>query len=203
MRTMAWGRRGRFGGTHGKWLGVGAPCSPPRSTRPAIKCPGAHRPALHAAALWLCAACRMPADKLLALTALMLVLYGLSACLDLARLSVFASCARSIDRGLSARIVASGAPRPEPRPRPDPRFLQRPGAGGAVRPAVDAALSRLDVCAPCPARAAGDRRRGIAHRMRLLRRAEHTISSIGRRPRCGPCGRRCSPRCSVSAPISP
>lgn len=51
-------------------------------------------------------------DKLLALTALMLVLYGLSVCLDLARLSVFANCARSIDRGLSARIAASGALRP-------------------------------------------------------------------------------------------
>jgi ATP-binding cassette subfamily C protein len=48
-------------------------------------------------------------DKLLALTALMLVLYGLSACLDLARLSVFADCARSIDRELSPRIETSGA----------------------------------------------------------------------------------------------
>ena len=49
-------------------------------------------------------------DKLLALTALMLVLYGLSACLDLARLSVFAGCARSIDRGLSSRIALSLGP---------------------------------------------------------------------------------------------
>ncbi len=46
-------------------------------------------------------------DKLLALTASMLVMYGLSACLDLARLSVFSGCARSIDRGLSPRIGPS------------------------------------------------------------------------------------------------
>lgn len=47
-------------------------------------------------------------DKLLALTAaFMLVLYGLSACLDLARLSVFSGCARSVDRGLSSRIGKS------------------------------------------------------------------------------------------------
>lgn len=52
-------------------------------------------------------------DKLLALTALMLVLYGLSACLDLARLGVFANCARRIDRGLSPRIATSGAPGPQ------------------------------------------------------------------------------------------
>jgi len=49
-------------------------------------------------------------DRLLALTVLMLVLYGLSAWLDLARLSVFANCARSIDRALSPRIATSGAP---------------------------------------------------------------------------------------------
>jgi ATP-binding cassette subfamily C protein len=51
-------------------------------------------------------------DKLLALTALMLVLYGLSAWLDLARLSIFAGCARRIDRELRPRIAMSGAPGP-------------------------------------------------------------------------------------------
>ena len=46
-------------------------------------------------------------DKLLALTASMLAMYGLSACLDLTRLRVFSGCARRLDRGLSQRIGPS------------------------------------------------------------------------------------------------
>ena len=176
----------------------------PRARRRALhgrdQCPGAHRPALHVAALWLCAAypCRRQAAGADRFDARVVWTKRLPRPRAPERLCRLRAQHRS-GIELPHRAVA----RPEPRPRSDPRFLQRPGAGGAMRPALDAAVSRLDVHAPRPARAARHHRRGIAHRMRLLRRAELHDLRCWPAPCCAPCARRCSPQCSASAPISP
>jgi ATP-binding cassette subfamily C protein len=129
-------------------------------------------------------------DKLLALTALMLVLYGLSACLDLARLSVFAGCARSIDRGLNSRIVQSLGPGPNR----DLHQIRAFFSGQAPAALCDLPWTPLYL--------------GLMFMLHALLGLLATIGAASGAPLLAgavlraPYARHCSPRCSASAPIS-